>query len=229
MRRILLLFFAISSFAQQNNSFDFTVLNSALMAPTINLDTNRAVFAANDDQLSLYLQGALDIGVDAMYVGGSIDKSLTERNYTVNVGKIVDNFRATLAVGFLDSFDGYTGTFAGFSFAWQPQANDYVGLQIGNLHSVSMDVDNDLAFDYYKKLTPKLYASYEIIEHLIVYGQLSSRLNDIALKYENDRFGVGGYYSDEGNQGVFGTLRIGRFYLLCSSNFEKINLGLKFQ
>ena len=229
MKVLVFLLMSVLTFAQQNNTFDFAALNSSLIAPTINFTQDRAVFVANDDQFSLYLQGTLDVGVDGMMVAGAIDKSFTERSYSVYVGKMTGKFRGAIHAGFLDSFNGYTGTFAGFSFAWQPKEHTYIGVALGNLHSVSIDIDNDDAFTYYKKLTPKVYGSYEVIPNLIVFGQLSSRVNDIALKYQTKRFSFGGYYSGEGVEGLFGTFRLGRFSFLTSTSFEKFNFGLKFE
>ena len=92
-----------------------------------------------------------------------------------------------------------------------------------------MDYQTDESFDYYKKLVPKLYASYEIVPHLIAFGQLSSRVNDIALKYQVERFSAGGFYSGHGVEGIFASLNLDRFAISCSTTFDRVNFGLKFE
>lgn len=226
---ILLLLFAFPVFAQEINTFDFAVINSSLISPNIDLDKGRSVVAANKDQYSAYFQYALDMCDEDIIFGAGIDKSEIDRTYIGYIGKICENFRATIAVGYVDSRSDYQGTFTGFSVSYHFGENTFVGGSLENLHSTSVDYETDESFDYYKKLVPKIFASYEIIPNIIVFGQLSSRVNDIALKYQMERFSAGGFFSGHGVGGIFGTVNVGRFAISCSTTFERVNFGLKFQ
>lgn len=228
-KSILLLLFAFPVFAQEINTFDFAVINSTLISPNIDLDKGRSVVAANNDQYSTYFQYALDMCDEDIIFGAGIDKSEIDRTYIGYIGKICEKFRATIAVGYVDSRSDYQGTFTGFSVSYHFGENTFVGGSLENLHSTSVDYETDESFDYYKKLVPKLFASYEIIPKIIVFGQLSSRVNDIALKYQIERFSAGGFFSGHGVGGIFGTVNVGRFAVSCSTTFERVNFGLKFQ
>lgn len=228
-KSILLLLFAFPVFAQEINTFDFAVINSTLISPNIDLDKGRSVVAANKDQYSAYFQYALDMCDEDIIFGAGIDKSEIDRTYIGYIGKICEKFRATIAVGYVDSRSDYQGTFTGFSVSYHFGENTFVGGSLENLHSTSIDYETDESFDYYKKLVPKIFASYEIIPRIIVFGQLSSRVNDIALKYQIERFSAGGFFSGHGVGGIFGTVNVGRFAVSCSTTFEKVNFGLKFQ
>lgn len=228
-KTILLLLFAFPVFAQEINTFDFAVINSTLISPNIDLDKGRSVVAANKDQYSTYFQYALDMCDEDIIFGAGIDKSEIDRTYIGYIGKICENFRATIAVGYVDSRSDYQGTFTGFSVSYHFAENIFVGGSLENLHSTSVDYETDESFDYYKKLVPKIFASYEIIPNIIAFGQLSSRVNDIALKYQIERFSAGGFFSGHGVGGIFGTVNVGRFAISCSTTFERVNFGLKFQ
>ena len=228
-KSILLLLFAIPVFAQEINTFDFAVINSTLISPNIDLDKGRSVVTANKDQYSTYFQYALDMCDEDIIFGAGIDKSEIDRTYIGYIGKICEKFRATIAVGYVDSRSDYQGTFTGFSVSYHFGENTFVGGSLENLHSTSIDYETDESFDYYKKLVPKIFASYEIIPKIIVFGQLSSRVNDIALKYQIERFSAGGFFSGHGVGGIFGTVNVGRFAVSCSTTFERVNFGLKFQ
>ena len=228
-KSILLLLFAFPVFAQEINTFDFAVINSTLISPNIDLDKGRSVVTANKDQYSTYFQYALDMCDEDIIFGAGIDKSEIDRTYIGYIGKICEKFRATIAVGYVDSRSDYQGTFTGFSVSYHFGENTFVGGSLENLHSTSIDYETDESFDYYKKLVPKIFASYEIIPKIIVFGQLSSRVNDIALKYQIERFSAGGFFSGHGVGGIFGTVNVGRFAVSCSTTFEKVNFGLKFQ
>ena len=228
-KSILLLLFAFPVFAQEINTFDFAVINSTLISPNIDLDKGRSVVAANKDQYSAYFQYALDMCDEDIIFGAGIDKSEIDRTYIGYIGKICEKFRATIAVGYVDSRSDYQGTFTGFSVSYHFGENTFVGGSLENLHSTSIDYETDESFDYYKKLVPKIFASYEIIPKIIVFGQLSSRVNDIALKYQIERFSAGGFFSGHGVGGIFGTVNVGRFAVSCSTTFERVNFGLKFQ
>lgn len=228
-KTILLFFLTVPVLAQEVNTFDFAVINSTLISPNIDLDKGRSVVAANKDEYSSYFQYALDMCDEDIIFGAGIDKSEIDRTYVGYIGKICNNFRATIAVGYVDSRSDYQGTFTGFSVSYHFGENTFVGGSLENLHSTSMDYETDESFYYYKKLVPKVFASYEIIPNIIVFGQLSSRVNDIALKYQAGRFSAGGFYSGRGVEGIFGTLNIGRFAVSCSTTFDKVNFGLKFQ
>ncbi|MFH6996844.1 hypothetical protein ACHRVZ_02865 [Flavobacterium sp. FlaQc-57] len=228
-KTILLLLFAFPVFAQEINTFDFAVINSTLISPNIDLDKGRSVVAANKDQYSTYFQYALDMCDEDIIFGAGIDKSEIDRTYIGYIGKICENFRATIAVGYVDSRSDYQGTFTGFSVSYHFAENTFVGGSLENLHSTSVDYETDESFDYYKKLVPKIFASYEIIPNIIAFGQLSSRVNDIALKYQIERFSAGGFFSGHGVGGIFGTVNVGRFAISCSTTFERVNFGLKFQ
>ncbi len=228
-KTILLLLLTTPIFAQEVNTFDFAVINSTLISPNIDLDKGRSVVAANKDEYSSYFQYAFDMCDDDIIFGAGIDKSEIDRTYIGYIGKICDKFRATIAIGYVDSRSDYQGTFTGFSVSYHFGENTFVGASLENLHSSIVDYETDESFDYYKKLVPKVFASYEIIPHIIAFGQLSSRVNDIALKYQVDRFSTGGFYSGHGVGGIFGTLNIGRFAVSCSTTFDKVNFGLKFQ
>jgi len=224
-----LLLLTVPTFAQELNTFDFAVINSTLISPNIDLDKGRSVVAANQDQYSAYFQYALTMCEDDIIFGAGIDKSEIDRTYVGYIGKICEKFRATIGVGYVDSRSGYEGTFTGFSISWHFSENTYIGGNLENLHSSVIDYDTDESFDYYKKLVPKVFGSYEIIPNVIAFGQLSSRVNDIALKYQVRRFSAGGFYSGHSVGGIFGTLNIGRFAVSCSTTFERVNFGLKFE
>ncbi|MBJ2124781.1 hypothetical protein [Flavobacterium sp. IB48] len=228
-KTLLLLLLTVPTFAQELNTFDFAVINSTLISPNIDLDKGRSVFAANQDQYSAYFQYALTMCEDDIIFGAGIDKSEIDRTYVGYIGKICDKFRATIGIGYVDSRSGYEGTFTGFSISWHFSENTYIGGNLENLHSSIIDYDTDESFDYYKKLVPKVFGSYEIIPNVIAFGQLSSRVNDIALKYQVRRFSAGGFYSGHSVGGIFGTLNIGRFAVSCSTTFERVNFGLKFE
>lgn len=228
-KTILLLLLTVPTFAQEINTFDFAVINSTLISANIDLDKGRSVVVANQDQYSAYFQYALNMCDDDIIFGAGIDKSEIDRTYIGYIGKICGKFRATIGLGYLESRSGYDGTFTGFSVSWHFSENTYIGGNLENLHSTSVDYETDESFDYYKKLVPKVFASYEVIPNVIVFGQLSSRVNDIALKYQVRRFSAGGFYSGHGVQGIFGTVNLGRFAISCSTTFDKVNFGLKFQ
>ncbi|WP_125719706.1 hypothetical protein [Flavobacterium ustbae] len=228
-KTLLLLLLTVPTFAQELNTFDFAVINSTLISPNIDLDKGRSVVAANEDQYSAYFQYALTMCEDDMIFGAGIDKSEIDRTYVGYIGKICEKFRATIGIGYVDSRSGYEGTFTGFSISWHFSENTYIGGNLENLHSSIIDYETDESFDYYKKLVPKVFGSYEIIPNVIAFGQLSSRVNDIALKYQVRRFSAGGFYSGQSVGGIFGTVNVGRFALSCSTTFEKVNFGLKFQ
>lgn len=228
-KTILLLLLTVPTFAQELNTFDFAVINSTLISPNIDLDKGRSVVAANQDQYSAYFQYALTLCEDDIIFGAGIDKSEIDRTYVGYIGKICDKFRATIGVGYVDSRSGYEGTFTGFSISWHFSENTYLGGNLENLHSSIIDYETDESFDYYKKLVPKVFGSYEIIPNVIAFGQLSSRVNDIALKYQVHRFSAGGFYSGHSVGGIFGTLNVGRFAVSCSTTFERVNFGLKFE
>lgn len=228
-KTLLLLLLTVPTFAQELNTFDFAVINSTLISPNIDLDKGRSVVAANQDQYSAYFQYALTMCEDDIIFGAGIDKSEIDRTYVGYIGKICEKFRATIGVGYVDSRSGYEGTFTGFSISWHFSENTYIGGNLENLHSSVIDYDTDESFDYYKKLVPKVFGSYEIIPNVIAFGQLSSRVNDIALKYQVRRFSAGGFYSGHSVGGIFGTLNIGRFAVSCSTTFERVNFGLKFE
>ncbi|MDX6189739.1 hypothetical protein SGQ83_10285 [Flavobacterium sp. Fl-318] len=230
MKRTILLFLLTApTFAQEINTFDFAVINSTLISPNIDLDKGRSVVAGNENQYSTYFQYAFTMCEDDVILGAGIDKSDIDRSYVGYIGKICEKFRATIAIGYLESRSGYDGTFTGFSVSWHFKENTFIGGSLENLHSTSISYDTDESSDYYRKLVPKVFASYEIIPHVIVFGQLSSRVNDIALKYQNDGFAAGGFYSGQGEEGIFGTVNFGRFAVSCSTTFDKVNFGLKFQ
>ncbi len=226
---ILILLFTVPAFAQEINTFDFAVINSTLISANIDLDKGRSVVAANQDQYSAYFQYAFDMCDEDIIFGAGIDKSEIDRTYIGYIGKICGKFRATIGIGYLESRSGYDGTFTGFSVSWHFSENTYIGGNLENLHSTSVDYETDESFDYYKKLVPKVFGSYEVIPNVIVFGQLSSRVNDIALKYQVRRFSAGGFYSGHGVEGIFGTVNLGRFAISCSTTFDKVNFGLKFQ
>jgi len=226
---ILLLLLTVPTFAQELNTFDFAVINSTLISPNIDLDKGRSVVAANKDQYSAYFQYALTMCEDDIIFGAGIDKSEIDRTYVGYIGKICEKFRATIGIGYVDSRSGYEGTFTGFSISWHFSENTYIGGNLENIHSSIIDYDTDESFDYYKKLVPKVFGSYEILPNIIAFGQLSSRVNDIALKYQIQRFSAGGFYSGHSVGGIFGTVNIGRFSVSCSTTFDKVNFGLKFQ
>ncbi|MEN2399917.1 hypothetical protein GKZ90_0009025 [Flavobacterium sp. MC2016-06] len=228
-KSILLFLLTVPTFAQEINTFDFAVINSTLISPNIDLDKGRSVVAGNENQYSTYFQYAFNMCEDDLILGAGIDKSEIDRTYIGYIGKICNKFRATIAIGYLESRSGYDGTFTGFSVSYHFGENTFVGASLENLHSTSVRYDTDESFSYYKKLCPKVFASYAIIPHLIAFGQLSSRVNDIALKYQNNRFAAGGFYSGQGIEGIFGTLNIGRFAISCSTTFDKVDFGLKFQ
>jgi len=228
-KTILLLLLTVPTFAQELNTFDFAVINSTLISPNIDLDKGRSVVSANQDQYSAYFQYALTLCEDDIIFGAGIDKSEIDRTYVGYIGKICDKFRATIGVGYVDSRSGYEGTFTGFSISWHFSENTYIGGNLENLHSSIIDYETDESFDYYKKLVPKVFGSYEIIPNVIAFGQLSSRVNDIALKYQVHRFLAGGFYSGHSVGGIFGTLNVGRFAVSCSTTFERVNFGLKFE
>ena len=228
-KTILVLLLTVPTFAQEVNTFDFAVINSTLISPNIDLDTGRSVVAANKDQYSSYFQYAVEMCDEEMILGAGIDKSEIDRTYIGYIGKICENFRATIAIGYLESRSGYDGTFTGFSVSYHFKTNTYLGASLDNLHSSSIDYETDESFDYYKKLVPKVFGSYEIFPRFIVFGQLSSRVNDIAFKYQIDRFSAGAFYSGQGTEGIFATINLGRFAISSSTTFERINFGLKFQ
>ncbi|WP_294959912.1 hypothetical protein [uncultured Flavobacterium sp.] len=228
-KTILLLLLTVPTFAQELNTFDFAVINSTLISANIDLDKGRSVVAANKDQYSAYFQYALTMCEDDIIFGAGIDKSEIDRTYVGYIGKICDKFRATIGIGYVDSRSSYEGTFTGFSISWHFSENTYIGGNLENLHSSIIDYDTDESFDYYKKLVPKVFGSYEIIPNVIAFGQLSSRVNDIALKYQVRRFSAGGFYSGHSVGGIFGTLNVGRFAISCSTTFERVNFGLKFE
>ena len=228
-KTILLLLLTVPTFAQEINTFDFAVINSTLISANIDLDKGRSVVAANEDQYSAYFQYALNMCDDDIIFGVGIDKSEIDRTYIGYIGKICGKFRATIGLGYLESRSGYDGTFTGFSVSWHFSENTYIGGNLENLHSTSVNYETDESFDYYKKLVPKVFGSYEVIPNVIVFGQLSSRVNDIALKYQVRRFSAGGFYSGHGVEGIFGTVNLGRFAVSCSTTFDKVNFGLKFQ
>ncbi|QLC65236.1 hypothetical protein LPB248_02735 [Flavobacterium sp. LPB0248] len=228
-KTILLLLLTVPTFAQELNTFDFAVINSTLISANIDLDKGRSVVAANQDQYSAYFQYALTMCEDDIIFGAGIDKSKIDRTYVGYIGKICDKFRATIGIGYVDSRSGYEGTFTGFSISWHFSENTYIGGNLENLHSSIIDYDTDESFDYYKKLVPKVFGSYEIIPNIIAFGQLSSRVNDIALKYQVRRFSAGGFYSGHSFGGIFGTVNVGRFAFSCSTTFERVNFGLKFE
>lgn len=228
-KAILLLLLTVPTFAQEINTFDFAVINATLISPNIDLDKGRSVVAANQNEYSAYFQYALNMCEDDIIFGAGIDKSAIDRTYIGYIGKICNKFRATIGIGYVDSRSDYQGTFTGFSVSYHFSENTYIGGNLENLHATSVDYETDESFDYYKKLVPKVFASYEIIQNIIVFGQLSSRVNDIALKYQIRRFSAGGFYSGHGVQGIFGTVNLGRFAISCSTTFDKVNFGLKFQ
>lgn len=226
---LLLLTFPIFAFSQEVNTFDFAVINSTLISPNIDLDKGRSVVAANQDQYSTYFQYAFDMCDEDIILGAGIDKSEIDRTYIGYIGKICEKFRATIGIGYLESRSGYDGTFTGFSVSYHFKENTYVGASLENLHSTSVDYETDESFDYYKKLVPKVFASYAIFPRFIVFGQLSSRVNDIAFKYQVDRFSAGAFYSGHGVEGIFATVNLGRFAISSSTTFDRVNFGLKFQ
>jgi hypothetical protein len=228
-KTLLLLLLTVPTFAQELNTFDFAVINTTLISPNIDLDKGRSVIAANQDQYSAYFQYALTMCEDDIIFGAGIDKSEIDRTYVGYIGKICEKFRATIGIGYVDSRSGYEGTFTGFSISWHFSENTYIGGNLENLHSSIIDYETDESFDYYKKLVPKVFGSYEIIPNVIAFGQLSSRVNDIALKYQIRRFSAGGFYSGHSVGGIFGTVNVGRFAFSCSTTFEKVNFGLKFE
>ena len=228
-KTILLLLLTVPTFAQELNTFDFAVINSTLISANIDLDKGRSIVAANQDQYSTYFQYALTMCEDDIIFGAGIDKSEIDRTYVGYIGKICDKFRATIGIGYVDSRSGYEGTFTGFNISWHFSENTYIGGNLENLHSSIIDYDTDESFDYYKKLVPKVFGSYEIIPNVIAFGQLSSRVNDIALKYQVRRFSAGGFYSGHSVGGIFGTVNVGRFAFSCSTTFERVNFGLKFE
>jgi hypothetical protein len=228
-KTLLLLLLTVPTFAQELNTFDFAVINTSLISPNIDLDKGRSVIAANQDQYSAYFQYALTMCEDDIIFGAGIDKSEIDRTYVGYIGKICEKFRATIGIGYVDSRSGYEGTFTGFSISWHFSENTYIGGNLENLHSSIIDYETDESFDYYKKLVPKVFGSYEIIPNVIAFGQLSSRVNDIALKYQIRRFSAGGFYSGHSVGGIFGTVNVGRFAFSCSTTFEKVNFGLKFE
>lgn len=228
-KTILLLLFTVATFAQEVNTFDFAVINSTIVSPNIDLDKGRSLVSANKDQYSAYFQYAINMCEDDLILGAGIDKSAIDRTYIGYIGKICNKFRATIAIGYVDSRSDYQGTFTGFSVSYHFAENTFVGGSLENLHSSSVDYQTDESFDYYKKLVPKLYASYEIVPHLIAFGQLSSRVNDIALKYQVERFSAGGFYSGHGVEGIFASLNLDRFAISCSTTFDRVNFGLKFE
>lgn len=228
-KTILLLLLSASVFAQEINTFDFAVINSTLISANIDLDKGRSVVAGNEDQYSNYFQYAFDMCDEDIIFGAGVDKSEIDRTYIGYIGKICEKFRATIGIGYLESRSGYDGTFTGFSVSWHFSENTYIGGNLENLHSTSVDYETDESFDYYKKLVPKVFGSYVVIPNVIVFGQLSSRVNDIALKYQVRRFSAGGFYSGHGVEGIFGTVNLGRFAISCSTTFDKVNFGLKFQ
>jgi hypothetical protein len=228
-KTILLFLLTVPTFAQEVNTFDFAVINSTLISPNIDLDKGLSVVAANENEYSSYFQYAFDLCDEDLILGAGIDKSEIDRTYIGYIGKICENFRATIALGYLESRSGYDGTFTGFSISYHFKDNTYVGVSLENLHSTSVDYETDESFDYYKKLVPKVFGSYEIFPRVIVFGQLSSRVNDIALKYQIDRFSAGAFYSGNGVEGIFATVNLGRFAISSSTTFERVNFGLKFQ
>ena len=226
---LLLFLFTVSTFAQEVNTFDFAVINSTLISPNIDLDKGRSVVAGNENQYATYFQYAFRIAADDIILGAGINKSEIDRTYIGYIGKICENFRATISFGYLESRSGYYGTYTGLSVSWHLSDNNFVGGSLQNLHSVADAYKTDESFDYYNKLAPKIFASYEVLPRIIVFGQLSSRVNDIALKYQLSNFSFGGFYSGHGVEGVFGTYTIARFAVSCSTTFDKVNFGLKFQ
>ena len=228
-KTILLLLLTVPTFAQEINTFDFAVINSTLISANIDPNKGRSVVAANENLYSAYFQYAINMCDDDIIFGAGIDKSEIDRTYIGYIGKICGKFRATIGIGYLESRSGYNGTFTGFSVSWHFSENTYIGGNLENLHSTSVDYETDESFDYYKKLVPKAFGSYEVIPNVIVFGQLSSRVNDIALKYQIRRFSAGGFYSGHGVEGIFGILNLSRFAISCSTTFDKVNFGLKFQ
>ncbi|MCC9074274.1 hypothetical protein LNQ49_22025 [Flavobacterium sp. F-65] len=228
-KTLLLLLFTVSTFAQEANTFDFAVINSTLISPNIDLDRGRSVVAGNENQYSTYFQYAINVGADDLILGAGINKSEIDRTYIGYIGKICENFRATISFGYVESRSGYYGTFTGLSVSWHLSDNNFIGGSLQNVHSIGDAYRTDVSFEYYNKLAPKIFASYEILPKIIVFGQLSSRVNDIALKYQLSHFSLGGFYSGHGVEGVFGTYTIGRFAVSCSTTFDKVNFGLKFQ
>lgn len=226
---MLLLLFAVPAFAQEVNTFDLAVINSTIISPNIDLDKGRSVVAGNKDQYSTYFQYAVKMCADDLILGAGVDKSEIDRTYIAYIGKMCENFRATIGVGYVESRSSYYGTFTALSISWHPGDHVFIGASLENLHSTSSSYQTDESFDYYQKLVPKVFGSYQVFPRVIIFGQLSSRVNDIALKYQINRFSMGGFYSGHGVEGIFGTINIGRFAVSCSTTFDKVNFGLKFQ
>lgn len=227
MKKLTLLLF-ITAFSVQGQTFDVSSLNTTLISPTIELDKGRSVIVANDKTYSAYFQYEINIGQDNMILGAGINNFIRENYYTGYIGKIVGDFRGVLEVGYIESIAGYRATFTSASFSYQTTENNFIGLSVNNIHNVAMDNGPDIDFDYYSKIIPKLFASFEVVPNIVVLGQLTSRQNDISVKYKNNIFEAGTYYSGHSQYGIFGTYTIGRFTFLGSLSNERINAGLKF-
>lgn len=249
MKKIILLLvvFTVSlAGAQEYNPYKFAVLNSTLISPNIDLDKGRSVVVTNADQFSGYFQIATnpvrsadpdsqDIRDGVAIIGTGINHGYDINSYMGYVGGIAGRFRGTINIGYIKSLadDGYSGTSTNANISWHFTDNTFVGLNVNNIHRVG-SAKNDEEFFYYSKMTPKLFASLAITENWIVSGDWSSRVNDIQLRYQNESFSAGAYYSGQGKQGLFGTYSLGRFTFLGGVNtigtdFDDVVFGLKFE
>ncbi len=66
----------------------------------IDLDKGRSVVAGNENQYATYFQYAFRIAADDIILGAGINKSEIDRTYIGYIGKICENFRATISVGY---------------------------------------------------------------------------------------------------------------------------------
>lgn len=222
-------------------NYNFSALNTNLISPTVDLTHGRSSVVMNEDNASAYFQYEFNIDGETtpddysdfstIILGASYSEFNKDKSYTGHIGKIYKNWRGVIDVGYVDKLDGYSGTHTSFSFAYHSleKGNNYLGLAVGNLHRVARTDGPDENYAYNTKMIVKLYGAYEVIDHVIVQGQISSRENDIAVKYKNERFEAGTYYSGNSNYGVFGGFNIGRFTIMGSvANKNNYNVGLKF-
>ncbi len=244
---VLLAIFSISVVsAQEYNSYKFAVLNSTLISPNIELDKGRSVVATNAEEFSGYFQiltnpsrgndqDSQDIRDGVAVIGAGINRSYDMNSYMGYVGGIAGKFRGTINIGYMKSLKdgGYSGTSTNANISWHFSENTFVGVNVNNIHRVGSAKDDE-EFIYYSKMTPKLFASLSLTENWIIAGDWSSRVNDIQLRYQNESFSAGAYYSGQGKQGLFGTYSLGRFTFLGGVNtigteFDDVVFGLKFE
>lgn len=180
---MLVLFTTSITFAQRDFTYEATGVTNEVISGTIKMHEEQTAAWSNINDHVVYINKPVELKNDVVVFGaGYQHKKETELNrFELSVGRFGssdDRFRMTLNFGYYQVMER-KATFAGGSFSFHPNENNFFGISVKDLYDVSTkngrwNEVNDAIYFRYEAMSPTAFANIRVFdnnfESIDVYG-----------------------------------------------------------